>query len=124
MFYLEDSLVVDSRGELESPVAPVAEGPGAADGEPCGGGGAEHLRDLGPFRRLRGHVHHPVGVEAVEEEGGTVEDELRAAPPDKRAVAPADAEAAARNGDDGQEREGGRKAAAGLGHLAAEEQRG
>lgn len=116
---LEDALVVHSRRRLQGPVAPVAEGPRPAHAEPRRGGAAEHLRYLPPLARLRRDVHHPVGVEAIKQEGGAVEDELGAAGPHKPTAAALLSPGLARESqqdEDAAEAEG----SAGVGHGSAE----
>lgn len=65
---LKDGLIVASRGYLQSLVASITESPRAADTEAGRRGLAEDIGDLVPLTWLRSHMHHPIGIETVEEE--------------------------------------------------------
>ena len=67
-------------------VSTVIESPSPADCEPGEGGLLEHFSDPVPFRGVHGDGHHPVGVEAIEEERGTMEHKLGALGPNKLAM--------------------------------------
>lgn len=78
--------IVNARRRLQCLVTSVSEGPCPADIHPCQGRLLEHLGDLVPVGGLCGNGHHPVGVEAIEEERGAMEHELDSLGLDKLAL--------------------------------------
>lgn len=61
----EHLFIVGTRRVLQWPIATVAKSPSSNDGKTMGGGLAERIGDFVPLRRVRGHVHEPVGVETI-----------------------------------------------------------
>lgn len=75
-FYLEHVLVIGAGGNLESSIPSVAKSPRPSDVHSLLCGQLDGAGDLTPCGRVSGHVHHPVGVEPVQEQWLSIQHEM------------------------------------------------